>query len=59
METVEINGIKYQPVKPNGNRAVVVIDRGWIYAGDVQACRDSLQSNGLSNFSTPASRRGG
>lgn len=22
-------------VKPNGNRAVVVVDRGWIFAGDI------------------------
>ena len=38
---ISINGIKYLradsvPVtKPNGNRAVVVVDRGWIFAGDV------------------------
>ncbi len=38
---IEINGIKYTrsdsvaaPV-PSGNRAVVVVDRGWIFAGDV------------------------
>ena len=37
---ITINGIGYvrkdsvQP-KPNGNRAVVVVDRGWIFAGDV------------------------
>jgi hypothetical protein len=35
MKTVKIDGIVYAPVQPNGNRAVVVIDRGWIYAGDV------------------------
>lgn len=40
METVKINGIDYIPadsvrLAPAGNRAVVVIDRGWIYAGDV------------------------
>lgn len=40
-ETVTINGIEYvradqaQQPKPNGNRAVVVVDRGWIFAGDV------------------------
>jgi hypothetical protein len=36
-KTMEINGVKYvradQP-KP-GKRAVIVVDRGWIYAGDV------------------------
>jgi hypothetical protein len=36
METVIINGIEYAPVKKQtGNRAVVVVDRGWIFAGDV------------------------
>ena len=40
-ETIAIDGIQYvradfvPDVKPAGNRAVVVIDRGWIYAGDV------------------------
>lgn len=38
---IEVNGVKYvradsvgAPV-PNGKRAVVVVDRGWIFAGDV------------------------
>jgi hypothetical protein len=41
IETIEINGVAYvradsvPSVKPNGNRAVVVVDRGWIFAGDV------------------------
>ena len=36
MNTVIINGIEYAPVNKNiGNRAVVVVDRGWIFAGDV------------------------
>jgi len=34
-DQVEIDGVKYQRVQPNGNRAVVVVDRGWIFAGDV------------------------
>lgn len=39
-ETVTINGIDYiradqAQVKPNGNRAIIVVDRGWIFAGDV------------------------
>lgn len=38
--TININGIEYIPafeVQPRiaGNRAVVVVDRGWIFAGDV------------------------
>jgi hypothetical protein len=37
---VEINGVKYVRAdsvqqNPNGKRAVVVVDRGWIFAGDV------------------------
>lgn len=36
MDNVVINGIEYAPVNANkGNRAVVVVDRGWIFAGDV------------------------
>ncbi len=36
METVIINGVEYAPVKKHtGTRAVVVVDRGWIFAGDV------------------------
>lgn len=39
-ETIKIDEVEYvrkdsvQAV-PNGNRAVVVVDRGWIFAGDV------------------------
>jgi len=39
--TISIDGVDYiradsVPVaKPNGNRAVIVVDRGWIFAGDV------------------------
>ena len=38
MENATINGVEYAPVKSasNGNRAVVVVDRGWIFAGDVE-----------------------
>lgn len=40
-DTLTINGVDYiradsiLAVQPNGNRAVVVVDRGWIFAGDV------------------------
>ena len=35
-KTVTIDGIEYAPVqKSTGTRAVVVVDRGWIFAGDV------------------------
>ena len=37
MNIITINGIDYVPAtsKPTGTRAVVVVDRGWIFAGDV------------------------
>jgi len=45
---IDINGIKYiredaTPAGvPIGNRHVVVIDRGWIFAGDVEVVDDPL-----------------
>jgi hypothetical protein len=37
MENVTINGVEYAPItNKSGNRAVVVVDRGWIFAGDVR-----------------------
>ena len=35
MNELEINGVKYVRAQPAGTRAVVVVDRGWIFAGDV------------------------
>ena len=40
MSTITLNGIEYVPApeaspRITGNRAVVVVDRGWIFAGDV------------------------
>lgn len=36
MKSVMIDGVEYvERPKPIGNRAVVVVDRGWIFAGDV------------------------
>ena len=36
MDKIVVNGIEYAPVtKKPGTRAVVVVDRGWIFAGDV------------------------
>ena len=45
IETIKINNVEYVRKDqvgetPKGNRAIVVIDRGWIYAGDV------VQENG-------------
>jgi hypothetical protein len=36
MTNITLNGIEYAPVAPKGPRAVVVVDRGWIFAGDVR-----------------------
>ena len=33
-DTITVNGETYQMVN-KGNRAVIVVDRGWIFAGDV------------------------
>ena len=36
MTTVIINGVEYAPTNQvSGTRAVVVVDRGWIFVGDV------------------------
>ena len=35
-EILTINGVEYAPVnRSSGTRAVIVVDRGWIFAGDV------------------------
>ena len=36
-EKIEINGVEYvrADVRLTGTRAVIVVDRGWIFAGDV------------------------
>ena len=41
MDKITVNGIEYVPAsqvkqQPSGTRAVVVVDRGWIFAGDVK-----------------------
>ena len=35
MKSVIVDGVKYVEETPAGDRAVVVVDRGWIFAGDV------------------------
>jgi hypothetical protein len=35
MARIELNGKTYVAEKAPGGRAVVVVDRGWIFAGDV------------------------
>lgn len=34
MKSIVVDGVTYAPVT-SGKRAVVVVDRGWIFAGDV------------------------
>lgn len=35
-ENITLNGIEYTPVKVKiGTRAVIVVDRGWVFAGNV------------------------
>jgi hypothetical protein len=43
-DNVTIGGVEYVPKcsLPTGNRAVVVVDRGWIFAGDVSEDGDHL-----------------
>jgi hypothetical protein len=41
INTIKINEVEYVradsiKAQPTGNRAVVVVDRGWIFAGDVE-----------------------
>ena len=42
MKTVMIDGIEYRSVESKGKRAVVVVDRGWIFAGDVEENGDRI-----------------
>lgn len=34
-ERITVNGVEYVRAKPAGVRAVIVVDRGWIFAGDI------------------------
>lgn len=36
MNKIVIDGVEYAPVKAVGNRAVVVVNSGWIFAGDTE-----------------------
>jgi hypothetical protein len=35
-DTITIDGQVYVKSQPNGKRAIIVVDRGWIFAGDVE-----------------------
>ena len=43
MANVTIDGVEYAPVKAKGNRAIVVLDRWWIFAGDVTRSNGRLR----------------
>jgi hypothetical protein len=55
LSTIEINGTRYVPegsgqTLPTGTRNVVVIDRGWIFAGDTtfdETTQEFLLTNAL------------
>jgi len=36
MNKIVIDNIEYAPVKAAGNRAIVVVNSGWIFAGDTE-----------------------
>jgi hypothetical protein len=38
VKSIVVDGVEFieKPVEPTGTRAVVVVDRGWIFAGDVR-----------------------
>lgn len=40
LNTISVNGVNYVredqvQIAPSGDRAIIVVDRGWIFAGDV------------------------
>ena len=39
----EVDGVKYERIEANGKRAVVVVDRGWIFAGDVEEANGRIK----------------
>ena len=46
--SIKIDSIEYVrkdsiKEKPNGNRAVIVVDRGWVFAGDVTRANGRIQ----------------
>lgn len=47
LSELQINGVTYVPVGTGsakcGKRAVVVVDRGWIFAGDVERANGRLK----------------
>jgi len=61
-DIITINGVEYAPVsaQPSGTRAVVVVDRGWIFAGNVTRENGRIRiSNALHVFKWEANGFGG
>ena len=52
-ETMSINGVEYAPVssRPTGSRCIVVLDRGWIFVGNLST------DGGVSTLSSAANIR--
>lgn len=52
MQNVIINGVEYAPIKQaTGTRAVIVVDRGWIFAGNVTRANGRIKlANALHVF---------
>jgi len=44
MKTIIVDGVEFveKSQLPKGNRAVVVVDRGWIFAGDMDVKNDRV-----------------
>jgi len=49
LPSISVNGVEYvradsiPAAKPNGSRAVIVVDRGWIFAGDITRENDRIR----------------
>lgn len=62
VSTIEVNGVKYVRADqiaaeaPRGNRAVVVVDRGWIFAGNGNGTGNG-NGNGTGNVQLRSRRR--
>ena len=35
-KSILVDGVEYVPAACDGTRAIVVVDRGWVFAGDVE-----------------------
>ena len=42
-KTITVDGVEYAEVAPAGSRAVVVVDRGWVFAGNVSEANGRIR----------------